>query len=202
MQPAFCQQSPLPTWLTSALCKGLCAASAVACHCFPKQIAQSGPNIMCLTKMAGYQVRLAERLERFWGRRGAVHLCVSRAMQQELASGWGIQATVFHDRPPASFRPTPLDEAHVLWQRLLPALVQRMHPQDFCSTSLQPLVDLLKEAGSAEFLGTRQAHYSHESSMKALLTGSMRQNTSLCLERAAWSITTSCAGSSLSSGSS
>ena len=44
------------------------------------------------------QVRLAEQQERFWGRRAARSLCVTQAMAQHLASSWGIQATVFHDR--------------------------------------------------------------------------------------------------------
>ncbi|KAK9809359.1 hypothetical protein WJX73_008651 [Symbiochloris irregularis] len=90
-----------------------------------------------------FLVRMAERLERFWGRRAAAHLCVSHAMQRELASGWGIQATVFHDRPPSMFRPTPIAEAHLLWLRLTPALAKPMQPHDFCAAALRPVVNLM-----------------------------------------------------------
>lgn len=92
-----------------------------------------------------WQVRTAERLERFWGRRAAAHLCVSRAMQQELATGWRIRATVFHDRPPPMFRPTPLSEAHLLWLRLTPALAAPVHPHDFCSAAMRPLIELMDD---------------------------------------------------------
>ncbi len=54
------------------------------------------------------QVQLAEAFERFWGRFGDRHLCVSNAMRDELQKHWNIKATVFYDRPPAQFEPTPL----------------------------------------------------------------------------------------------
>ncbi len=54
------------------------------------------------------QVQLAEAFERFWGRFGDRHLCVSNAMKDELQKHWSIKATVFYDRPPAQFEPTPL----------------------------------------------------------------------------------------------
>ena len=54
------------------------------------------------------QVQLAEAFERFWGRFGDRHLCVSNAMKDELQKHWKIKATVFYDRPPAQFEPTPL----------------------------------------------------------------------------------------------
>ena len=56
------------------------------------------------------QVQLAEVVERFWGRFGDRHLCVSRAMKDELQQNWGIKAVVFYDRPPAQFEPTPLEQ--------------------------------------------------------------------------------------------
>ncbi len=56
------------------------------------------------------QVKLAERFERFWGPAAARHLCVSKAMQAELLQNWRVRATVFYDRPPAHFRPTPLKQ--------------------------------------------------------------------------------------------
>ncbi len=56
------------------------------------------------------QVALAKLYERFWGRFGHKHLCVSAAMRSELQRGWHIQATVFYDRPPSHFRPTPIKQ--------------------------------------------------------------------------------------------
>ena len=58
--------------------------------------------------MVVLQVQLAEAFERFWGQFGDRHLCVSNAMKEELQKHWRIKATVFYDRPPAQFEPTPL----------------------------------------------------------------------------------------------
>lgn len=58
---------------------------------------------------AATQVRLAERYERHFGRAAHASLCVTRAMQRELAKGWRIPATVFYDRPPAFFQPASLE---------------------------------------------------------------------------------------------
>ena len=64
------------------------------------------------------QVLLARSIERFLGRRAAASLCVTQAMQQELAGSWGIEATAFHDKAPADFRPTLLSDQHALFLRL------------------------------------------------------------------------------------
>jgi beta-1,4-mannosyltransferase len=53
-------------------------------------------------------VRLAERYERYLGRTAHASLCVTRAMQAELARHWGVPATVFYDRPPDFFRAASL----------------------------------------------------------------------------------------------
>jgi len=53
-------------------------------------------------------VRLAHRYERHFGRRADAHLCVSRRLQEALATEWDIPgAVVFYDRPSAAFAPTP-----------------------------------------------------------------------------------------------
>ncbi|KAL4443535.1 hypothetical protein ABPG75_011272 [Micractinium tetrahymenae] len=76
-------------------------------------------------------VRLAERYERHWGRTAHASLCVTRAMQRELAAHWRVAAAVFYDRPPDFFRPASLQEKHALLQKLQPALAGGLHPQDF-----------------------------------------------------------------------
>lgn len=53
-------------------------------------------------------MRLAEQYERRWGRTANASLCVTAAMQRELAKGWRVPATVFYDRPPDFFRPASL----------------------------------------------------------------------------------------------
>lgn len=42
----------------------------------------------------------------------------------------GVRATLCYDRPPPHFRPTPLEEAHELLQRLRPVLAAPLHPHD------------------------------------------------------------------------
>ncbi|PRW56830.1 chitobiosyldiphosphodolichol beta-mannosyltransferase-like isoform X1 [Chlorella sorokiniana] len=76
-------------------------------------------------------VRLAEKYERQWGRSADASLCVTRAMQRELAKGWRVPATVFYDRPPDFFRPASLEQTHTLLLKLAPALSQPLHPADF-----------------------------------------------------------------------
>ncbi|KAK9844422.1 hypothetical protein WJX74_002223 [Apatococcus lobatus] len=80
-------------------------------------------------------VRQAEGFERFWGRRAAASLCVTKAMQQELGSRWGIRATVFHDHAPSHFRRCTLQERHALLLKLQPLFATPMHPRDFCAAA-------------------------------------------------------------------
>ncbi len=85
-----------------------------------------GYSLMALTHRAGAPLlRAAEAYERALGRRAHAHLCVTRAMADELARpGWGVPAAVvLHDRPAQMFcgRGTP-QEAHELFVRIAPAL--------------------------------------------------------------------------------
>lgn len=64
-------------------------------------------------------LRLARWYEQTFGRRGDGHLCVSQAMQSELAEHWGISgAIVLYDRPAAQFAPTPPDVRRDLFHRI------------------------------------------------------------------------------------
>ena len=56
--------------------------------------------------------------ERAFGRLSTANLCVTRAMSEDLASGWGIRAAVMYDRPPDVFRSIDLLEKHELLTRL------------------------------------------------------------------------------------
>ena len=63
-------------------------------------------------------VRAARRYERFAGRLADEHLCVSRAMQAQLAERWGIRAAVCYDRPTDALGPTPPAVRRDLFARL------------------------------------------------------------------------------------
>ncbi|KAL5988240.1 hypothetical protein ACLOJK_036003 [Asimina triloba] len=56
------------------------------------------------------------RVEKCYGIKADGSLCVTKAMQHELAQNWGIRATVLYDQPPEFFRPASLRERHeVSW---------------------------------------------------------------------------------------
>jgi beta-1,4-mannosyltransferase len=84
-------------------------------------------------------VRLAERYERSWARAADASLCVTKAMQQELLRGWGVEATVFYDRPPSFFRPATPPETHKLCLKLHTTLCAAMHPNDFLAAEANAL---------------------------------------------------------------
>ncbi|KAK8334711.1 hypothetical protein V6Z12_A09G005400 [Gossypium hirsutum] len=56
--------------------------------------------------------------EKRYGQMANGSLCVTRAMQLELAQNWGIRATVLYDQPPEFFCPTSLQEKRKLFCRL------------------------------------------------------------------------------------
>ncbi|KAL5706730.1 chitobiosyldiphosphodolichol beta-mannosyltransferase [Ranunculus cassubicifolius] len=56
--------------------------------------------------------------EKHYGRMADGALCVTKAMQHELAQNWGIDATVLYDQAPEFFHPTSLEEKHKLFCRL------------------------------------------------------------------------------------
>ncbi|KAI5062104.1 hypothetical protein GOP47_0022643 [Adiantum capillus-veneris] len=63
-------------------------------------------------------VKMYSWYERKFEKSGHGHICVTKAMQQELAQNWGIQATVLYDRAPGHFHPTSIKERHELFLRL------------------------------------------------------------------------------------
>eukprot|EP00884_Botryococcus_braunii_P002445 jgi/Botrbrau1/12200/Bobra.0186s0105.1 len=75
-------------------------------------------------------IKLARTLEKVWGRTADYNFCVTMAMQNVLERRWGIQATVFYDRPPAHFRPASLEERHTLLLKLKPLIALPLHPRD------------------------------------------------------------------------
>ncbi|CAI5937344.1 unnamed protein product, partial [Closterium sp. NIES-65] len=63
-------------------------------------------------------VKIHKWYETTIARQAAAHICVTRAMQQELANNWDIRATVLYDRPPAFFRPSTLEEMREVLGRI------------------------------------------------------------------------------------
>lgn len=57
-------------------------------------------------------VKLSNWIEGFFGGYGSYHFCVTRAMKEDLAANWGINATVLYDRPSEIFHPINLEEKH------------------------------------------------------------------------------------------
>jgi beta-1,4-mannosyltransferase len=74
-------------------------------------------------------VRAARWYEGATGRLADAHLCVSRAMRDALATGWGIEATVLYDRPAARFRPQPPDARRSLLHRIAREIAALAAPQ-------------------------------------------------------------------------
>eukprot|EP00850_Spirogloea_muscicola_P012350 SM000079S22468 [mRNA] locus=s79:314227:318495:- [translate_table: standard] len=81
-------------------------------------------------------VRIHRWYERRYGRLADAHLCVTKAMQHELAENWAISATVLYDKPPAHFHPASLTETHKLFSSLSEALTQPADIQDCCTNVL------------------------------------------------------------------
>ena len=60
-----------------------------------------------------------ERYERLFGRGAYANFCVTRAMKNELAERWSINAHVLYDRAPEFFRPvSSTSERHTLFKKL------------------------------------------------------------------------------------
>ncbi|XP_042498789.1 UDP-glycosyltransferase TURAN [Macadamia integrifolia] len=72
--------------------------------------------------------------EKHYGKMANGSLCVTKAMQHELAQNWEINATVLYDQPPEFFRPASLQEKHELFCRLNKDIVPLHGVYDCVST--------------------------------------------------------------------
>ncbi|GLT59711.1 hypothetical protein SLA2020_325160 [Shorea laevis] len=73
--------------------------------------------------------------EKHYGKKANGSLCVTRAMQHELAQNWGIKATVLYDQPPFFIPPTSLEEKPKLFWRLNENLCHPIGVRDCVSTT-------------------------------------------------------------------
>ncbi|KHG07043.1 Chitobiosyldiphosphodolichol beta-mannosyltransferase [Gossypium arboreum] len=69
-----------------------------------------GPFWSCAMDGSCLNFKYLLRFEKHYGQMTNGSLCVTRAMQLELAQNWGIRATVLYDQPPEFFCPTSLQE--------------------------------------------------------------------------------------------
>ncbi|KAJ7570886.1 hypothetical protein O6H91_01G137900 [Diphasiastrum complanatum] len=77
-------------------------------------------------------VKIHHWYERHYGKMADGYLCVTEAMQLELAQNWGIWATVLYDRSPEFFHPATLKEKHQLFCRLNDAITRPDALVDCC----------------------------------------------------------------------
>ncbi|XP_024537883.1 UDP-glycosyltransferase TURAN-like [Selaginella moellendorffii] len=82
-------------------------------------------------------VKLYFWFEKRYGKMADGHLCVTKAMQHELAENWGIRATVVYDRSPEFFQPATLEGKHELFLRLDGLFRQPLGEWDCCSVRLE-----------------------------------------------------------------
>ncbi|KAI3934884.1 hypothetical protein MKW92_024161 [Papaver armeniacum] len=62
-------------------------------------------------------VKIYRWIEKYYGKMADGSLCVTKAMQHELAQNWEIKAMVLYDQPREFFRPASLEEKHKLFCR-------------------------------------------------------------------------------------
>ncbi|XP_022886450.1 UDP-glycosyltransferase TURAN-like isoform X3 [Olea europaea var. sylvestris] len=84
---------------------------------------------------SSYFVSIYHWIEKRYGKMAHGSLCVTGAMQHELAENWGIKATVLYDQPPEFFRPASLEEKHKLFCRINKSLSQPSGFQDCISSA-------------------------------------------------------------------
>lgn len=78
-----------------------------------------GYTIMETTGAPNIAVKIAKLYEKCLGPTGDAHFCVAKSMRRDLDENWGIPgASVLYDKAPASFGPTPAEEAKALHGRL------------------------------------------------------------------------------------
>ncbi|EGG01422.1 family 33 glycosyltransferase, partial [Melampsora larici-populina 98AG31] len=107
-------------------------------------------------------VRVAELIEKTFGRIAHLHLFVTEAERVYLSKTWQLQGKthVFYDRPPLDFCRLTVDEIHQLWERLPlskdPAVLSTFYPSHHIS-SHETLVSMKPTDTSAHLKPNRPA---------------------------------------------
>ncbi|RZC54713.1 hypothetical protein C5167_013568 [Papaver somniferum] len=84
-------------------------------------------------------VKVYRWIEKHYGKMADGSLCVTQAMQHELAQNWDIKATVLYDQPPDFFHPASLEERHELFCRLRKDISQHHGFRDFVSAGYKEM---------------------------------------------------------------
>lgn len=82
-------------------------------------------------------VALYRWIEKHYGKMADGSLCVTKAMQHELAENWGVESTVLYDQPPEFFRPASSEEKHQLFCRIEKSLSQAYGLRDCISEAMR-----------------------------------------------------------------
>lgn len=133
-------------------------------------------------------VRLAELIEKIFGRTAYAHLFVSNAMRDFLVSQWNLRGLkiVLHDRPPSHFHPCSSSETHELFCRLGPTLAPP-------SSSLQSFLPDFEVPHSTPFTTITQASPSNISPRGDILSSihlpTLRpERTALLVSSTSWTV--------------
>ncbi|PSR84628.1 UDP-glycosyltransferase [Actinidia chinensis var. chinensis] len=112
-------------------------ASWLRCSAFIVDWHNFGFTLLALSLgRRSFFVALYHWFEKHYGKMANGSLCVTRAMQHELAQNWGIKAAVLYDQPPEFFRPTSLEEKHKLFCRIHNHLSQPFGLRDCISNEV------------------------------------------------------------------
>ena len=65
-------------------------------------------------------VKVGEIYEKFFGKYGDHHLCVSKAMQKNLKDEFNVDAHVLYDRAHSKFHRLNMAEKHILYDKIFP----------------------------------------------------------------------------------
>ncbi|XP_026388576.1 UDP-glycosyltransferase TURAN-like isoform X3 [Papaver somniferum] len=84
-------------------------------------------------------VKVYRWFEKHYGKMADGSLCVTQAMQHELAQNWEIKATVLYDQPPDFFHPASLEERHELFCRLSKDISHPHGFRDFVSSGYKEM---------------------------------------------------------------
>eukprot|EP00050_Salpingoeca_kvevrii_P000003 m.139770 g.139770 ORF g.139770 m.139770 type:complete len:469 (-) comp10000_c0_seq1:53-1459(-) len=91
-----------------------------------------GYTILELGKPHPLVLTFASLIERVFGRWGDIHICVTKAMSEDLEENWGIRGAIpLYDRPPKDFCRLSPEDAHNLFVRLAQADPEMMAPFAF-----------------------------------------------------------------------
>ncbi|XP_020577667.1 UDP-glycosyltransferase TURAN isoform X2 [Phalaenopsis equestris] len=133
-------------------------------------------------------VKLYKWFEKYFGKMADGTLCVTKAMQHELAQNCGVKASVLYDQPPEFFHPVALKESHELFCRLDRSICDPIGFHDCVSTGKKSQNDASSDLSHTVFSTQDGDNLSLKPSRPALVVSSTSwtsdEDFSLLLEAA------------------